>query len=105
MLSVCSPSEASLAKTIVSSTLHSLIDCVAVMPKFTADMLEAKYGPELGRPPLSDAQTPRVLRNALMQRNPPDGIFVAQLLVHTSPTGRGGDTQAELQRSAEVVYD
>ena len=48
-------------------------------PKFTADMLEDKYGPELGRPPLSDAKTARMLRKALLERNPPldisDGIF------------------------------
>ena len=48
------------------------------MAKFTADTLQAQYGDELKRPPLSDAKTPRMLGKALLERNPPlivsDGI-------------------------------
>ena len=48
-------------------------------PKFTADALNTDYGDELARPPLSDTKTPRMLRKALLERNPPldvsDGIF------------------------------
>ena len=49
------------------------------MSRFTADTLQAEYGDELGRPPLSDAKTPRMLGKALRERTPPldisDGIF------------------------------
>ena len=41
------------------------------MAKFTADALQAQYGDELGRPPLSSAKTPRMLGKALLERSPP----------------------------------
>ena len=41
------------------------------MAKFTADTLQAQYGDDLGRPPLSDAKTPRMLGKALLERSPP----------------------------------
>ena len=50
------------------------------MARFTADTLQAKYGDKLGQPPLSDAKTPRMLRNALLEMTPPldvsDGIIL-----------------------------
>ena len=50
------------------------------MAKFTADALQAQYGDELGRPPLSDAKTPRMLGRALLERRPPlivtDGMIL-----------------------------
>ena len=60
---------------------------IATMPpKFTADALQSKYGGELEQPPFSDAATPRMLRNALMQRNPPldvsDVFFLGGRITH-----------------------
>ena len=50
------------------------------MARFTADTLQTQYGDELGQPPLSDTKTPRMLRKALLQRDPPldisDGIIL-----------------------------
>ena len=41
------------------------------MSKATADDFQNKYGDELGRAPLNAARTARMLRNALLQRQPP----------------------------------
>ena len=53
------------------------------MSRFTADTLQTKYGDELGQPPLSDAKTPRMLRKALLDMNPPldisDGIRLIRI--------------------------
>ena len=50
------------------------------MSRFTADTLQTEYGDELELPPMSDAKTPRMLRKALLERNPPldisDGILL-----------------------------
>ena len=69
-----------MAKHIVSVGKNIDQLSIATMPpKFTADALNTKYGDELARPPLSDTKTPRMLRKALLERNPPldvsDGIF------------------------------
>ena len=53
------------------------------MSRFTADTLQTKYGDKLGQPPLSDAKTPRMLRKALLDMNPPldisDGIRLIRI--------------------------
>ena len=61
------------------------------MARLTADSLQQQYGAELAQPPLSDAKTPRMLRNALLQRRPPldisDGILKTCFFKYRLPPG------------------
>ena len=65
--------------------------------------LEAKYGSELGRPPLSEASSPYRLRIALAARNP--SIKVSEQLVKTWYTKYRVPADAEKLPNATVLED
>ena len=70
-----------LHQKVLHQALADIVSTQRAMSRFTADTLQAKYGDDLGRPPLSDATTPRMLRNALLKMTPPvdisDGIVLS----------------------------
>ena len=58
-------------------------------PKMTADAFQQEYGTELTQPPLSEAKTPRMMRKALLKRQPPvnitDAVCKTWFMKHYKP--------------------